>query len=89
MKTETKVNHLIEIAEEDDISGVSDRQNPGKECGKKRDKSKLENPFMDDCTLGEIGKVSIHSDTLKNVDKISIHDQDISLSKQVDYKRRS
>ena len=49
----------------------------------------LENPFMDDCTLGEIGKVSIHSDTLKNVDKISIHDQDISLSKQVDYKRRS
>jgi hypothetical protein len=89
LKTETKINHLSEIAEEDDISGVSDSLNPGKEGGKKRDKSKLENPFMDDCTLGEIGKVSIHSDTLKNVDKISIHDHDISLSKQVDYKRRS
>ena len=74
-KTETKINHLSEIAEEDDISGVSDSlNNGGKEGGKKREKSKLENPFMDDCTLGEIGKVSIHSDTLKNVDKISIHD---------------
>lgn len=82
LKTETKINHLSEIAEEDDISGVSDSlNNPGKEGGKKRDKSKLKNPFMDDCTLGEIGKVSIHSDTLKNVDKISIHEQDISLSK--------
>jgi hypothetical protein len=90
LRTETKINHLSEIAEEDDISGVSDNlNNPGKEGVKKKNRSKLDNPLMDDCTLGEIGKVSIHSDTLKNVDKISIHDQDINLSKLVDYKRRS
>jgi hypothetical protein len=62
--------------------------NPSKEGGKKRYKSKLENPFMDDCILGEIGKESINRDTLKNMDKITIHDNDISQSKQVDFKRR-
>ena len=67
---------------------MSSSLNPWKKGEKKRDKSKLENPFMHDCTLGEIGKLSIHSDTLKNVYKIRIQDHDISLSKQVDYKRR-
>lgn len=43
---------------------------------------------MDDCILGEIGKESINRDTLKNMDKITIHDNDISQSKQVDFKRR-
>jgi hypothetical protein len=63
--------------------------NPGKERGKKIDKSKHENPFMDDCILGEIGKESINRDTLRNVDKITIHDNDISQYKQVDFKLRS
>jgi hypothetical protein len=36
---------------------MSDSLNLGKEGGKKKDKSKLENPFMHDCSLGEIRKL--------------------------------
>ena len=44
---------------------------------------------MDYYILGEIGKEPINRDTLKNMDKIAIHDNNISQSKQVDFKRWS
>lgn len=45
LRTEAKINHLSEIAEEDDISGVSDNlNNAGKEGVKKKNRSKLDNP---------------------------------------------
>jgi hypothetical protein len=33
---------------------------------------------MEDGSLGEIGKISIHSDNIRNIDKISIHENEIN-----------